>query len=638
MRAQSRLGNRLDEQLPSPDLGQILEVAPDALVVVDEDGRIVLLNGMAEGLLGYAREELLGEPVEMLLPERFQARHQQHRAFFAEKPQVQLMGTDVPFFARRKDGREIPVEVTLSPLDTSTGLFIVSSIRDVSERDRAQRALRDSEARLRVLLETTNAVPWEADMKTWQFTYVGPQAVRLLGYPVEQWYERDFWPKHIHPRDRDAAIKYCLEASATHENYEFEYRMIAADGRTVWLHDIVSVVREVGEPVALRGFLLDITERKRAQEALVESERQLRLMADALPVLISYVDAERRYQFNNVAYEKFLGLPRTAITGRTVEQVLGPEAYRVVRPHVETALQGNPVEYEMELPIRDGTSRKIHASYVPHFGNDGKVTGFYSLVNDVTERLAAEEEATQLRDRLAHVARLTTMGELAASIAHEVNQPLTTIATYAQASRRLMRSRSAGEAELLAAMEQIGEEALRAGGIVHRLREMVRKRESRRVVCNINELIRDVAQLAEFDARLHGIELRFDLEDSLPPVSVDGVQIQQVILNLIRNAIEAIEVSDGPSGDVTVKTSLEDESLIHVSVTDVGAGLSPEDETQLFHPFFTTKEDGMGMGLSISRSIIESHGGQMWFTRNQVAGTTFHFSLPIELSAQTTGD
>ena len=635
MRAQSGLGNRLDQKLPKPDLGQILEAAPDAMVVADEEGRIVLLNGRAERLLGYVREELLGEPVEMLLPERFRARHEQHRMLFGQKPQVRPMGSGVRIFARRKDGREIPVEISLSPLETPEGLLVVSSIR---ERDKAQEALIESEARLRVLLETTNAVPWEADARTWQFTYVGPQAIKLLGYPLEQWYGNDFWPAYIHPDDRDAALKFCMEASATRDDYEFEYRMIAADGRIVWLHDIVSVVREAGEPISLRGFLIDITERKRAQEALVESERQLRLMADALPVLISFVDAERRYQFNNVAYEKFLGLPRTAITGRTVEQVLGPEAYRVVRPYVDTALAGREVEYEMELPIRAGTTRKIHASYVPHFGKDGNVTGFYSLMNDITERVAAEEEATQLRDRLAYVARLTTMGELAASIAHEVNQPLTTIATYAQASSRMMRSRSADESELLTAMEQIGEEALRAGGIVHRLREMVRKRESRRIVCDINELIRDVAQLAEVDARLQGIELRFELEDPLPPVSVDGVQIQQVILNLIRNAIEAIEVTDGPSGDVSVKTSLNDVSLIHVSVTDVGAGLSPEDETQLFHPFFTTKEDGMGMGLSISRSIIESHGGQMWFTRNQVAGTTFHFSLPIELSAQATGD
>ncbi|MDP2577719.1 MAG: PAS domain-containing protein, partial [Candidatus Palauibacterales bacterium] len=319
------------------------------------------------------------------------------------------------------------------------------------ERLEAEAALRESRARMLLLLETTNAVPWEADATTWQFTYVGPQAIKLFGYPLDHWYRQDFWPEHIHPDDRERAIAFCLKSSQTSTDYEFEYRMIAADGRIVWLHDIVNVVSVNGTPQTLRGFLIDITERKRAQE-----------------------------------------------------------------------------------------------------------------------------EMRQLRERLAHVARLSTMGEMTAGIAHEMNQPLAAIATYAQACSRLLRAEVAANPDILSTMELIGEEAIRAGGIIHNLREFASKRESRRDVCHVNELVRDVARLADVDSRLQRIGLRLQLAKELPIILADSVQIQQVILNLVRNAVEATERVKEVGKGITVYTALADGPEVHISVADAGTGVAPE--------------------------------------------------------------
>jgi len=261
------------------------------------------------------------------------------------------------------------------------------------------------------------------------------------------------------------------------------------------------------------------------------------------------------------------------------------------------------------------------------------------LIDEVAERLGHIIERFQaerllklgeheLRDKLTHLARVSTMGEMATSIAHEVNQPLTAISSYAQACRRMIEAGSNQDAEVLRALSRISEEAHRAGGIVHRLKDLVRKHDTTRVQCDLDALLRDVEQLASVDARLHDVELRLVLAPSIPPVLADGIQIQQVVLNLIRNGIDALEGTDADIREVVVRGLEREEGEVEVSVCDNGCGLPAETDATLFEPFFTTKEGGIGVGLSISRSIITAHGGRMWCSRNPDRGTTFFFTLP----------
>jgi PAS domain S-box-containing protein len=244
----------------------LLDAAPDPTVSVDHEGKIIEINTQVERVLGYGRDELIGQGVELLVPDQLRGRHIQHRQAYSRDPHSRAMGTGLELVVRCKSGQELPVEVSLSPSRLSEDRVVIASIRDISQRREISKVLEETKEHYRRLLESTVAMPWEADARTWMFTYVGPQAVELLGYPRELWLEKDFWVEHIHPEDRAKTIDDCLKFTAQRENYEIEYRMIMANGRAIWLQDIVNVVKQEGEPVILQGFLIDITERKSLEE------------------------------------------------------------------------------------------------------------------------------------------------------------------------------------------------------------------------------------------------------------------------------------------------------------------------------------------------------------------------------------
>jgi len=250
-------------------------------------------------------------------------------------------------------------------------------------------------------------------------------------------------------------------------------------------------------------------------------------------------------------------------------------------------------------------------------------------VEDLTDRLRMEEEARQHRERLAHVTRLSALGEMAAGIAHEVNQPLTAIATYAQACSRIVAAHGRSDSRLPDALEKVTEQAQRAGEIIRRLRDLVKKRVSDRELVSVDDVVCDAIRLGEVDARVHDTRIEVITSGQQPAAIVDPVQIQQVILNLIRNGIEAMDGVCPADRKITVTVTGNDGEFSQISVTDRGSGLEESNAERLFGPFYTTKPSGMGMGLSISRSIVTAHGGRMWFSRNAGAGVTFHFTLPL---------
>lgn len=257
-------------------------------------------------------------------------------------------------------------------------------------------------------------------------------------------------------------------------------------------------------------------------------------------------------------------------------------------------------------------------------------------VGHIIERLTTEEylreKEEEFRKKMTHLSRVNTVGELATNIAHEVNQPLTAIANYAQACELMVERGRMEGAEVLEILKRIGDEAIRAGDIIRRLRNLVRQRDTKRVECDIVGLIQEVDPLASVDARLNDVRLRVVTPSDVPPILADGVQIQQVLLNLMRNGIDAMEATPRESSILEVSVEPLD-GQVQVSVSDRGCGLPEVSEDALFEPFFTTKATGMGLGLSISRSIVASHGGRLWFLRNPKGGTTFFFTLPVVAEA-----
>ena len=357
-------------------------------------------------------------------------------------------------------------------------------------------------------------------------------------------------------------------------------------------------------------------------------ENQLRSLLDALPMLIAYIDKEQRYCFSNLAHQLWFGHSPSEIQGMTMRQVVGEAAHEVLRPFIEQVLQGQQVKFELLVPYGHIGPKYICATYVPVRREDGRIKGFFSLISDFSELRKIEETRTRHLKEAAHTARLNIMGELISQIIHQVSQPLSVIVACAEAGTRLLQGASVDAGELTDVLMEIAKETERAAQIIRRIRGFVSKHEPCFRIADINGLVRETLHLVELDPNWQIVQFSLEADLSEPRVQVDPVMIEQVILNLVQNALEAMEGLPLEQRHLGLRTQCHDHQFVEVSVEDRGTGLSPKARQHLFEPFSTTKKDGMGMGLTISRSIIERHGGRLWATDNSYGGTTFHFTLP----------
>jgi two-component system sensor kinase FixL len=355
--------------------------------------------------------------------------------------------------------------------------------------------------------------------------------------------------------------------------------------------------------------------------------RQLQLIADALPVLIAYVDENRRCVFANLAYERWLGRPRAELPGKRIEEILPADLWPAVEAPVARALAGAGSSFEVEVGAA-GAKRRIASTLVPHADGNGTFRGFYVLAQDLTDRARTEEALRLQQERLAHTSRVLTLGELAAAIAHELNQPLTAILGNAEAARMLHARPESPREEVDDALRDIASDAARGGEIIRKLRDLVRRRESTKDILDVNMAVRSVEPFLRAGALADEVRMELDLAADLPEVRGDAIQIQQVVLNLARNAVEAMRPVPPAERRLRIRTARED-GAIAVEVTDSGPPLAEEALDRLFVPFLSTKRDGLGMGLSISRSIVESHGGEIAGRRNPNGGLTMRFTLPL---------
>jgi two-component system sensor kinase FixL len=395
------------------------------------------------------------------------------------------------------------------------------------------------------------------------------------------------------------------------------------------------------DPPQFVGYLHDTTLRRRAL-ATLEQERQLnRLYLDLAQVMLVATSRAGFVQLVNQRALRVLRIDELQIISSSwVDGCVAPEDRGVARNAFRALLMSGtdePQSFEYHVRASDGEDRFITWRGVALRDSNNVATGVMLSGEDITDQRRAENEAHRALERMNNVSRLATMGEMAAGISHELNQPLAAIANYAQACSRLLRLPAPDMPEIAGALEQISGQALRAGEIIRRIRSLVRNEDVRRESQNINELIREVHALLASDARVHDGRLELDLAPTLPSVIVDGVQIQQVLMNLVHNAFEAQGNEfmrgniNGATFEVRIATRPTDAGDVEVSVSDLGPGLAGEVEQKIFEPFFTTKPTGTGLGLAISRSIIKAHDARLGYRANQPRGACFYFVLPAQV-------
>lgn len=389
-------------------------------------------------------------------------------------------------------------------------------------------------------------------------------------------------------------------------------------------------IGEIESPAGRKfvGIGRDITRRKAAEQALVAREEETRRIIDHAPVGILTTNPNGKILSLNPALKNLLRGPNATLEGLPLSSIFKPRSVAEVESAITQVASGSGQIQIPDLRIGclDGTEAEV-VLYLEAIRGErgGQIIG---QVIDRTKEIEAQAAMQLMREELAHAARLSTLGEMASAIAHEINQPLTAIVTQAQAYRRLVENAQAGTAEIVSGFEAIAEQALGIAQVVKRVRAFVTKRESVSEAVDVEQVLLQVMKLSELDARRQNVNLELKLSGNTPKILADFVQLQQVILNLIRNAIDACSLMAANRRQVVVEI-LNNVDKLCLAVTDLGEGVSPENQSKLFLPFFTTKAEGLGLGLSLSQSIIESLGGILTYRSNPAGGSIFEVCFPL---------
>jgi two-component system sensor kinase FixL len=368
-------------------------------------------------------------------------------------------------------------------------------------------------------------------------------------------------------------------------------------------------------------------QRTQAAKALRASEEKYRLLVENQTDLVVKLDSSGQLNFVSPSYCELFGQSEAQLLGTRFDPLLSDgNGSQPIEAWQKLFRPPHSCHTESHVLTTQGW-RWIAWSAKASLDLQQRVREIVAVGRDVTEQKRAEEQARHHMNELAHVSRLSAMGEMASALAHEINQPLASILTYAQATLRLLENGEPGE--LRHAVTRVIKNTERAGDIVRHLRNFVRKGEPQRTLVKINYLVREVVRLTAAEARQSGINVTLDVANDLDPIHVDNIQLQQVLFNLLRNAMEAINAGNGDKRELAIRASRNGENGVEIAVSDSGVGIPSEVADRLFEPFVTSKAHGMGIGLSISRSIIDAHGGRIWATTNSEQGTTFHIKLPI---------
>ena len=500
---------------------------------------------------------------------------------------------------------------------------LVGVSMDVTARKQAEDALRESEARFHAMADAAPVMIWMSGTDQ-LCTFFNKGWLDFTGRPLEQELGNG-WAQGVHREDFDQCLKVYVDAFDARQPFTMEYRLRRSDGEYRWVLDNGAPrFAADGTFLGYIGSCLDITERNQAQE-------RFRLAVEASPNGIVLVNAKGKIVLANVCVEKLFGYQRQELIGQAVE-LLVPERFRSDHLAHRAGFHAAPVARAMgagrELFARrkDGTEFPVEIGISPIQSPEGTLV--LSVIVDITERKQAEGEARQHREEVAHLSRLAIMGEMAGSLAHELNQPLGAIVTNVGAALRFLERGNLSGEKLREILQDIAADGKRAGDVIRTVKGIGRKEAGARRLLQLNEVITEVLRLVRSDALAHDCTVLTELHPAPPKVEANLVQLQEVFLNLILNAFEASKDVPRAQRRVIVRTEPDGDSAVRASVRDFGTGLPPDLPERVFDRFFSTKREGMGIGLFIARSIVAAHGGTLFAQNAEGGGAEFRLRLP----------
>ena len=619
----------------------LLEAAPDAMVCVDAGGRIAVVNAQTERLFGYGRDELIGQPVEMLVPDQARAVHPQHRADYVTDPRPRPMGAGMELAARRRDGSTFPAEISLSAVDTGEGIVVTAAVRDVTER----RLAAETAARLASIIQSSHdAVIGKT--RDQLITSWNPGAERLYGYT-----EQEMIGRHIEmiipPEDREKEKRLLGQAARGERIEQYQTHRIRKDGTVVTVALTLSPIADsTGAIVGVSTVSRDVTEHQRAQARFTG-------LLEAAPDAMVCVDADGRIAVVNAQAERLFGYGRDELIGQPVEMLV-PDETRQVHPGYRAGYVADPAPRPMGAGMqlagrrRDGTTFPAEISLSAIDTDEGIL--ITAAVRDATERLESQAERERLltqaeRDKLERQLhqsqRLESLGQLAGGVAHDFNNLLGVISNYAAfAAKQVARQAPAGQWQSISDdIEQVQMAAGRAAALTHQLLAFARQEVIQPRALNLNDIVIGVEQLLLRTLGEH-VELITDLACDLPLVLADSGQIEQVLVNLAVNARDAmpgggkltIQTTSAQVGEpAAAQSGLHPGPYVMLKVSDTGCGIPRDVLDRVFEPFFSTKPkgEGTGLGLATVYGIITQAGGNVRIYSEPGIGTTLTAYLPV---------
>jgi PAS domain S-box-containing protein len=556
---------------------------------------------------------------------------------------------DVPFiFVSGTLGEEVAIEaLKIGAIDyvlkTRLSRLVPSVLRALreatqrAEHKRAEESLRQSEAYLAEAqrLSHTGSFGWRPS--TGEILW-SEETFRIFEHDRKTRPSVEVILQRVHREDAPSVKETVERASQEGRDFDHEYRLVMPNASVKHVHVVAHAGRDKSGELKFVGAVMDVSAAKQAEEALRRSEGYL---ADAQRLTgtgsWAWSVATRQGVYWSQENYRLLGFdPDAGIPAdEAFYQRIHPEDRERVRREVflERPDEGPHFDVDFRIVLPSGAIRYIHSTGHPVRNISGGLLEYVGTSIDVTERKRADEERERLRQvqaDLAHLSRVTTMGELTASLAHEIRQPISAALTNAKTCLRWLSRDEPDVSEAGEAASRLVKDVTRAADIIGRIGSLFKKGAPQRELVDVNDLIREMIVLLRSEASRYSISIRTELAEGLPKVMADRVQLQQVFMNLMLNGIDAMKETSGGS-ELAIKSGIDDGQLL-ISVSDTGVGLPPEQGDQIFQAFFTTKDTGTGMGLPISRSIIESHGGRLWFTSNSERGATFQFTLPTTVA------